>query len=187
MADRTARPGPDGPGQGASGRGVDRDLLSVYLDDHLAGAVAGARRMRRTADRLRGTPVGPAMDRVAREVAAERDELRELAHGLGLGESRLKEAMTWSAEALSRLKANGRWTRPSPMAPLLEVELLRSAVTGKLGIWQTLHDLAEPLGLDRVHLGELVEQSRRQVETLHEVHAWLRVRALRERPGDRAD
>lgn len=162
---------------------VDRTLLGVYLHDHLAGSVAGADRMRRTADRLARTPVGPAMDRVAREVADEQEELRGVVRQLGMHASKPKEAATWLAEKVSRLKANGRWTGRSPMAPLLEVELLRSAVTGKLGGWQTLTDLAEPLGLDRRRMAELVDQSRRQVETLGEVHEYLRVRALRERPG----
>lgn len=160
---------------------VDHDLLAAYLSDHLAGAVAGSRRMRRTADALSRTPVGPAMDRVAREVAGERETLRLIGRRLGLQPSTTKQAATFVAELVGRLKLNGRLVRRSPMTPLLEVEVLRSSVTGKLGIWQTLLELAGDLGLDRQQLRGLVEQTEAQIATLGEVHAYLRARALLER------
>lgn len=159
--------------------GVDRRLLSVYLNDHLAGAVAGSQRMRRTADTLARTPVGPAMDRVATEVAEEREELRALLGTLGVTQALPKQVATWLGERLARLKANGRPTRHSPLTTLLEVELLRSAVTGKWGLWQTLALLAPALGIDPERCRALSLQSEQQIATLDEVHAYVRARALR--------
>lgn len=169
----------------SSGTGrVDHDLLAVYLGDHLAGAVAGSRRMRRTADALSRTPVGPAMDRVAHEVVGERETLRLIGRRLDLHPSWTKQAATFVAELVGRLKLNGRLVRRSPMTPLLEVELLRSAVTGKLGIWQTLLELAGDLGLDPEEIRRLVAQTQAQIATLDEVHGYLRARALLKRtPG----
>ena len=166
-------PAPEGP--------VDRGLLGIYLNDHLAGAAAGARRMRRTADTLRRTPVGRDIDRVAREVAEEREELRRLIGDLGLHQSRPKQVATRAAELVGRLKSNGRIVRSSPMTPLLEVELLRSAVTGKLGLWQVLAEIGEDLGVDTARMAALVDRTQGQVTTLDAAHRYLRSRALRER------
>lgn len=163
------------PGQGR----VDRALLSIYLSDHLAGSVAGSRRMRRTADSLRRTPVGADLDRVAQEVVDEQQQLRVIIDELGAHASVLKQVATRLAELVGRLKSNGRIVRTSPMTPLLEVELLRSAVTGKLGIWQTLHELADELDLDPARLAGLVAQTEEQIRTLDSVHRYVRARALR--------
>lgn len=158
---------------------VDRGLLGIYLNDHLAGSTAGSRRMGRTARTLQRTPVGPDLARLAQEVTDEREALRGILRRLELSESRTKQAMTWLAETLGRLKLNGRFVRPSPMTPLLEVELLRSAVVGKLGLWQTLLEVAPSLGLDRAELDRLLDQTQSQVRTLDRVHEYVRPRALR--------
>lgn len=159
---------------------LDRHLLGVYLNDHLAGAVAGAQRMRRTADALARTPVGADLDRVATEVAQEREEVRVLIEDLGFVQSRPKQAATWLGERATRLIANGRMLRHSPLTDLLEVEILRSAVTGKLGLWQTLRDLAPALGLDPGRFDQLADRSTAQIAALDAVHEYVRVRALRD-------
>jgi UDP-glucose 4-epimerase len=58
------------------------------------------------------------------------------------------------------------------MTPLIELELMRSAVNGKLGLWQTLESLAPDLGLPRAMFADLVELARSQstrLESLHEI------------------
>lgn len=89
-------------------------------------------------------------------------------------------------EHVGRLKSNGRAFSRSPMTMVLEVELMRSAVAGKRGAWQTLADNADHLGLDPEVFRELTETARRQHEALDEVHAYARRRAFRE-DGDAFD
>lgn len=176
------------PPPSAGGAVLDHHLLGVYLNDHLAGAVGGAQRMRRTADALARTPVGPDLDRVATEVAQEREELRALIETMGFVQARPKQLATWLGERLARLVSNGRMLRHSPLTDLLEVEILRSAVTGKLGLWQTLVDLGPQLSADPglaalpARWQQLVDQSLAQVATLDRVHEVVRVRALRASP-----
>ena len=59
-----------------------------------------------------------------------------------------RQAAAWLAEHAGRLKLNGRIVRRSPMTMVLEAELMRAAILGKLGGWQTLEELAPELGLD---------------------------------------
>lgn len=160
---------------------LDRGLLRIYLNDHLAGSVAGLNRMRRTARTLARTPVGGELDAVADEIEGEQSELRAIIGGLGMPESRPKQVATWAGEKVARLKGNGRFGRHSPMTPLLEVEMLRSAVMGKRGLWQTLSDLAPSIGLDPSRPATLLVQTERQLESLDRVHEHVRVRALRVR------
>jgi UDP-glucose 4-epimerase len=160
---------------------LDRTLLRVYLNDHLGGSVAGLRRMDRTARALARTPVGPGLRRVAMEVEQEHEELRDIVDRLGLPASVPKQVAAWTGERVARLASNGRLVRHSTMTPLLELELLRSAVVGKRGMWLTLTDLAPALGIDAGRMSALIDQSDRQLETLDAAHAYVRVRALSER------
>ncbi|NCT92061.1 hypothetical protein GXB85_14025 [Cellulomonas sp. APG4] len=174
----------DDPGSGHDVRRdrrarTDRHLLRVYLDDHLAGSSAGARRMRHAAGRLARTPVGPDLEAVAHEVASEQRELAAVVDALGLSRSRLKEFAARVGEIVARLKPDGGLRRSSPMTALIEAELLRSALVGKRGVWQTLLDLSEELDLDGARMAELVARTDRQLATLDRVHAYVRVRALR--------
>lgn len=154
--------------------------LGTYLNDHLAGSVAGAERFERLASALRSSPVGPDVRRVAQEVAQERDELRELIETLGLRpQNRVKQAAAWVGEHVARIKASRGTLRRHRTDTLLEVELLRSALVGKLGVWQVLEDLGDGLGYDPVRMGRLRARTLEQVATMDEVHAVVRAKVLR--------
>lgn len=154
--------------------------LGTYLNDHLAGSVAGAEKFARLAEALASTPIGPAVARVAGEVAQERDELRALIETLELRpQNRLKQVTAWAGELLARLKTTRRSLRRRRTDALLEVELLRSALVGKLGVWQVLEDLGDDLGIDTARMAELRARTLEQVTTMDEVHATVRARVLR--------
>ena len=59
----------------------DRELLTTYLNDHLAGAVAGSRRMRRLAEAEEAASDGRELLALAAEIDEDRATLeRVLAH-----------------------------------------------------------------------------------------------------------
>ncbi|WP_225754137.1 hypothetical protein [Actinotalea sp. Marseille-Q4924] len=154
--------------------------LGTYLNDHLAGSVAGAERFARLAAALGSTSVGPAISRVAAEVAEERDELRSIIQSLDLGpQNRAKQASAWLGEHVSRLKASRRSLRRRRTDAMLEVELLRSALVGKLGVWQVLEGLDGGLGIDATRMTELRARTSEQVATMDDVHAHVRARVIR--------
>jgi UDP-glucose 4-epimerase len=86
------------------------------------------------------------------------------------------------AERAGRLKLNGRLLETSPLTPLLEIELMRSAVVGKLGGWRTLEEYADDVGLDPERFATLAELAQRQLALLDRLHEQTRERAFRRTP-----
>lgn len=157
---------------------LERELLGLYLSDHLTGATAGAARIRRMATGFADTDIGPELARLADEIASERAFLRQLIPSLELRRRPYRQAVSWLAERIGRLKTNGRVTG-SPMTPVLELELMRGAVVGKAGAWETLEELAPELGLPPETFRDLADRARAQADTLQRLHARVRGDAFR--------
>ncbi|GAA1735488.1 hypothetical protein GCM10009809_33320 [Isoptericola hypogeus] len=159
---------------------IDRELLGLYLSDHLTGATAGLGRAERMVGDYGDLPLHAELVELAEQVRGERELYRGLLQTLGLPPRRHRQLAAGVAERLGRLKLNGRVVRRSPMSVVLETELMRSAVVGKLGGWQTLEEHADALGLDPVRFRELAELVQRQLATLDRFHEYARRRAFRD-------
>ncbi|GAB2549239.1 NAD-dependent epimerase/dehydratase family protein [Leucobacter ruminantium] len=172
--------GADGDREGSHPDGLSLGLLGLYLSDHLTGATAGADRIERMSEVYVDAPVYARLSELAEEIRLERAFLQRLMQDLGLRRRPYRQAVSWAGEHLGRLKSNGRLFSRSPMTLVLEAELMRSAVMGKLGVWQTLEEHADELGLDAGVFADLAERSREQAGVLDEVHEYARARAFRE-------
>ncbi len=159
---------------------ISSELMGLYLSDHLTGATAGAERIERMSAAYIDTPVYARLSELAEEIRLERAFLHRLIHDLGMRQRSYRQAVSWTLEHIGRLKTNGRVLSRSPMTLVLETELMRGAVMGKLGVWQTLEDNAEELGLDPEVFADLAERTLVQVNTLSEIHEYARKRAFRE-------
>lgn len=157
---------------------LERDILGLYLSDHLTGATAGVDRLHRMAKAYAKTDLGPDLARIAREIKEERAFLKDLISTLEMRRRPYRQAAAWLAEKVGRLKTNGR-PLGSPMTPLLEIELMRGAIMGKLGGWETLAELAPDLGLPQQIFIDLADRSRAQVDTLSRLHAHVAPEAFR--------
>ncbi|MCA5893981.1 NAD-dependent epimerase/dehydratase family protein [Isoptericola sp. NEAU-Y5] len=163
---------------------LDRELLGLYLADHVTGATAGLGRIERMVGDYTDLPLHPELVEIAEQIRGERELYLSLLGALGLPRRRHRQLLAGIAERLGRLKLNGRVVRRSPMSVVLETELMRSAVVGKVGGWQTLEEHARELGLDPAQFHELAESGQRQIATLDRLHEYARRRAFRE-PHDR--
>ena len=164
---------------------IDRTLLRTYLADHLTGATGVRARALKMAQWYASDDIGPELARVAAELDAEQEQLKELIDRLGLAQPLPKQVLARVGEFAGRLKVNGRLLTGSPMTPLLELELLRGAVNGKQGLWETLVVYAPELGLDPQRYRDLAEQARAQERTLEVLHGRVRSDALRPGSGPR--
>ena len=156
---------------------MNEKYLRIYLQDHLAGSTAGLELARRTRGANKGTEYGPPLAKIADEIEADRRMLQGIMEDLGFGADRLKNAGAWGLEKLGRLKMNGELTSYSPLSRMVELEGLLTGITGKLGLWLALLQIApsEPR-LDAGVLGRLRDRAEEQRATVEE----LREKAARE-------
>lgn len=156
---------------------MTRTLLGIYLNDHLTGAMAGvelARRLARTEGEWAG---GGKLERLAEEIARDRDALVDMMAALGEPVRRLELGMGRLLEKLGRFKPNGKVVSRSPLSRVVELEGMRIGVEGKIAGWRTLRARAAvDSRLDIERLDELIASGRSQVTRLER----LRVRAAAE-------
>ncbi|KHK98743.1 hypothetical protein LK09_07445 [Microbacterium mangrovi] len=161
--------------------GIEGDILSVYLSEHLVGSTVGLQRVQRMASAYRKTSIGAPLGVLATEVEEERQLLADLMTLLAIPRRRSREALGWLGERVGRLKINGRISG-SPMTPVLEIELMRSAVVGKLSGWETLGELGPELALPPAVFRDLADRARRQLRMLEAMHQEVAPAAFRVGP-----
>jgi hypothetical protein len=156
---------------------MERKLLRIYLQDHLAASTAGVELARRTRGANEDSDYGPPLAKLADDIEADRRSLESIMDDLGFGADRAKNIGLWVAEKAGRLKLNGQLIGYSPLSRLLELEGLVTGVNGKRSLWLNLIEVAGDLPeLDADRLQRLRERAEQQLEMLHE----LRARAARE-------
>jgi nucleoside-diphosphate-sugar epimerase len=158
---------------------IDHYLFGLYLSDHFTGATFGLERMERIVTAYRDTPFHGELAEVAEQIRAERELYRSLLDALDVPRRRPRQVAAWVGERVGRLKLNGRLVERSPMSAVLEAELMRSAILGKIGGWQTLEEHAAELGLDPEQFHELIGTARDQIAMFDRFHAYVRERAFR--------
>jgi hypothetical protein len=162
----------------------DQTLLGIYLNDHLAGSVAGSNLAGRLAASERGSADAEVLERLAIEIEADREDLVDMMKTLDVPIRHYKMWAAWTAERAGRLKLNGRLIARSPLSRVLELEAMRLGVEGKAAGWRTLRLLAETDGrLDTMRLDKLNARARQQVDDLER----LRVQAADEVFGGSAE
>lgn len=122
---------------------MERKLLAIYLNDHLAGAVVGVELAKRCARNNEGTPLGDFLERLRTEVDEDRQSLEDLMATLDVAKSPLKASGAWLAEKVGRLKLNGQVTGYSDLSRLEELEGLALGVEGKLSLWRSLEQVMD--------------------------------------------
>lgn len=144
-------------------------FLTIYLEDHVAGATAGVRRAARLADAESESSNAAALSTFAADVAADLDALLTLMEAMGVEPNRLKVLVASAAEKLGTLKPNGRIMERSPLSTIVELEAMQMAVRGKRSLWETLQ-VAVPLST-AVEFDVLIERADHQLATLSGIHA----------------
>jgi hypothetical protein len=142
-------------------------MLGIYLNDHLAGATAGAELAHRMGRSQGDGQDADTLRRLAAEITQDRAALLDLMAALGIKIRRYKMGAAWIAEKAGRLKLNGRLLARSPLSDLEELEMLRLGVEGKAAGWRTLRTLASTdMRLDPGRLDGLVARAGQQADIL---------------------
>ena len=148
------------------------DVLEVHLQNHWAAAAGGLDLATRVARTHADSDVGADLASVARDIAEDRETLRELMVVLDLDPGTVGPVVARVAERIGRLKPNGRALRRSPVSDVLELEALRAAIGAKRAGWDTLLVLSQGVDLlPRDGLRRLRDRADAQLERLAEVQA----------------
>ena len=162
----------------------NESLLGIYLNDHMAGAVAGGDLARRLAGAERRELYGPVLERLATEIEEDRSQLQTMMGALGVPVRRYKTLLAWAAGKVGSLKPNGRLLTRSPLSRVVELEMLRLGVEGKAAGWRTLRARASiDTRLDAQRLDDLIARAETQIADLER----LRVLAATEAFGGKTE
>lgn len=155
---------------------MDAKLLRIYLNDHLATAVAGRELAGRARRSNQGSDFGPFLGRVQAELDDHRAQLEAVMERLGVRKDPVKPAAGWLFEKVGRLKLNGRVRGYSPLSRVLELEGLAIVSQGHASLWTTLAAVVgEDARVGDVDLGALAARA----EELHAELGDARLRAAR--------
>jgi hypothetical protein len=153
--------------------GLGEAPLSIYLNDHLAGATAGAKLARRAARGAR-----------AAEIEEDRETLISIMERVGARQDRVKVALGWAAVQAVRVRFAAELLGHAPLSRLEQVEALALGVEGKLALWQALrHTHGSDPRLDGIDLDELIARARAQRRQLERLRMAAAADALVSDPG----
>ena len=156
---------------------IERRYLAVYLNDHLAAAVAAHEMVKRAASSNEGTDYGEVLGELEHEIAEDRAALVGLMERFDVAQDHLKVTGAFIAEKLGRLKPNAHLLSYSPLSRVVELEVLCLGIEGKLSLWRALLDMEHAdERLDPEELQTLVDRAQAQRRRL-EPH---RLRAVEE-------
>ena len=152
---------------------VQKQLLTIYLSDHLAGATGAVQRLSRMYSQYTDLDMHAELVTLTSQIMQDRTVLLDIIERVGVRPQRLKLVAGRFGEVLGRLKRNGRvWSR-SPLTPLVEIEAIHAGVAAKLSLWQSLGAHADTLGLGVDDLADLQDRARTQLLVLEQCHAGL--------------
>ncbi|GHB54637.1 hypothetical protein GCM10010377_52220 [Streptomyces viridiviolaceus] len=145
--------------------------LDIFLNDHLAGATAGAELARRMAQEHGGSAYGNDLKNLAAEISQDRRTLLRLMADLDVPVKHYKVYGAWLGEKIGRVKPNGRLLRRSGLTALVELEALRLGAQGKALLWRALLlTAAQDSRLVSDRLEQLLQRVGQQIETLDSLH-----------------
>lgn len=157
--------------------------MSTYLNDHLAGATAGADLAEQIRDRHQGTPLGDVMTPLAADVESDRKALMELMNRIGAQPNPVKQATGWVAEKVSRVKFSGALSGNPDQGAFMALESLALGVEGKASLWRSLKMVADKYpALATTNLDELLERAEAQKAILDREQLTLGEKVLTPEP-----
>ncbi|MFP5317708.1 MAG: hypothetical protein ACLGI2_05365 [Acidimicrobiia bacterium] len=143
------------------------DQLAAYLNDHLAGSTAGVNLARQILNEAEGTPLGTFMAGLVADIESDQKVLEDLIERLAIERHPLKQAATWMAEKLSRLRFNPVSLGTRELELLMEIETLWMGVNGKLSLWESLDELkANDERLASLDTATLISRAQSQADGL---------------------
>jgi hypothetical protein len=143
---------------------------AIYLNDHLAGAVAALELLEHLESSYAGSNMAQDFAALRAEIAVDCDELKMLIERLQSTQSAPRKVAAWLASKMAELKMRVDDRATGPLRLLETVEVLRLGIEGKLVLWRGLAAAAELApalrGMDYERLARRAQQQRDRVEAI---------------------
>jgi hypothetical protein len=146
-------------------------LLQIYLNDHLAGFVAGTELAKRCLANNREGSLGEWLKQLIDEFREDRTFLKDMLACSGGSESLVKQGAGWLAEKMGRLKCNGSLLAYSDLSRVVELEALLIVAQDASVFWETCVWVRErDSRFEAIDFSGLKERAQRQTEKLRHYH-----------------
>lgn len=143
------------------------EVLTTYLQDHLAGALHAIELLKAMRDHFAGEPLGTFASQILAEVEADRDVLARITEGVGGTAGGVKEWGAWFAEKVSRLKL--KHGSADGLGTFEALEFLVLGIHGKWALWRALASIASfDLRLRGMDFTNLIARAESQHERVEE-------------------
>lgn len=158
---------------------LDVRALTAYLNEHLAGSVAGLDLMERLCRAEAAAKYELPLTRIKSEVEDEQALVRQFIADLGGSESVVAKAAAWMSEKVTAVML-GAGDRANESLRLFEaLEALSLGFWGRRSLWKTLGQLQEKgLLREAVRCEALARRADRHLEELEEIRLRASLDAL---------
>lgn len=157
---------------------MNREALGIYLNDHLAGSVAGRDLAERIRSSNEGTDFGTFMGQLVHQIDEDRDVLDDLMKRLGIEQSSFKQAVGSLMEKLASVKFDPKVEGDPQLNRLLQIELLQIGVEGKQSMWRALKEVAKHDQLPPIDMERLIDRAQQQLDGLERLRLGAAVEAF---------
>ena len=158
---------------------MNDDHLSVYLNDHISGAVAAIKIIEDCRAHNPSGPLNEALTELLVQVKADHTVLKDIQARVPSSENPIKKFTTWLFSRVIRLKLESILFQYNDLTRLEELEGLMLGIRGKLALWSALQAAAS--SDDRfadIDFERLQERARQQLELVAHHHIQAAVQAL---------
>lgn len=149
--------------------------LDIYLNDHLAGAVAALELLENLREQHKDEPLGNVFGTLKVDIDADKEELREVMRSLGIEESTIRQTGAWAAEKVARARLKIAGAQPGLV---LALEGLIMGINGKRMLWRSLA-VANLLNRSKWDFEKLLCRAEDQIERAEAARIQAAQRAFR--------
>lgn len=148
---------------------MNKEHLTTYLNDHLAGSVAALELLDHLSETHAGKPLGEFAAGLRGEVAEDQEVLPELLKTLGARESGVRQAAAWLLEKFAEVRLRLAGPSGGAFGQLEALETLLLGIEGKHALWRALAAASETVPalrtLDFPRLEQRATEQRERVES----------------------
>ena len=134
--------------------------LEIYLNDHLAGAVAALELLADLREQHKNEPLGDVLGTLEVDIDADKEALREVMRSLGMEESTVRQTGAWAAEKVAHARLKIAGDQPGLV---LALEGLIMGINGKRMLWRSLA-VAKVLNPSKWDFEKLERRAEDQIE-----------------------